>query len=83
MMTETDVDVLMWNNIQAVLFTKIKNRVQNNVQEMIYLCVSQKVLQHIDLTFQSMSHNPPTVFLKHNLDPASLVLGKLWMVSLC
>ena len=48
MMTETDVDVLMWNNIQAVLFTKIKNRVQNNVQEMIYLCVSQKVLHHID-----------------------------------
>ena len=48
MMTETDADVLMWNNIQAVLFTKIKNRVQNNVQEMIYLCVSQKVLHHID-----------------------------------
>lgn len=77
MMAETDVDVLMWNNMQAVPFTKIKTDYRIMCRRGFIYCLPKGSAPYRLWTFQSMSHSPPAVFLKNSLDPASLVLGKL------
>lgn len=47
MMTETDVDVLMWNNMQAVPFTKIKTDYRIMCRREFIYCLP-KGLHHID-----------------------------------